>query len=166
MNYIILENVRSAYNVWNLFRTADALGRWVVLSGYTPDPNTQPKVAKTSLWAEKSVPLIKFPNSEFDNSKAISWAKENWYFVISAEITDNSIDLVTFSKNKSDYISSSEQPIAIVLGNEVSWVFEKTLEASDIVVHIPMQWIKASLNVWQAWAIFMRELWNDRKFGK
>lgn len=48
-NLIILENIRSAYNVGNIVRTADALGRDVLVAGYTPSPITHPKVKKTSL---------------------------------------------------------------------------------------------------------------------
>ena len=49
---IILENIRSAYNVGNVIRTADALGREVRITGYTPSPLDHPKVKKTSLGAE------------------------------------------------------------------------------------------------------------------
>lgn len=46
---IILENLRSAYNVGTIIRTADALGWQVVCSGYSPDPIREPKVLKSSL---------------------------------------------------------------------------------------------------------------------
>ncbi len=46
---VILENIRSAYNCGNIIRTADALGREVWLVGYTPHPEEQSKVKKTSL---------------------------------------------------------------------------------------------------------------------
>ncbi len=49
MNIVILENIRSAYNVGNVVRTADALGRDVRITGYTPSPLEHPKVKKTSL---------------------------------------------------------------------------------------------------------------------
>lgn len=48
-NLVILENIRSAYNVGNIVRTADSLGREVWIVGYTPSPLTHPKVLKTSL---------------------------------------------------------------------------------------------------------------------
>ena len=54
---IILENIRSAYNVGNVVRTADALGRNVWITGYTPSPIDHPKVRKTSLRAENHVGL-------------------------------------------------------------------------------------------------------------
>jgi tRNA G18 (ribose-2'-O)-methylase SpoU len=49
MKIIILENIRSAYNVGNIIRTADALGWQVRLTGYTPSPVDNKKVVKTSL---------------------------------------------------------------------------------------------------------------------
>jgi len=54
-NVVILENIRSAYNVGNVVRTADSLGRDVRIVGYTPSPLTHPKVLKTSLGAEQNV---------------------------------------------------------------------------------------------------------------
>lgn len=60
MNYIILENIRSAYNVGNIIRTADALGRGVVISGYTPHPARNPRVSKSALGADKHVPIVDF----------------------------------------------------------------------------------------------------------
>lgn len=56
---IVLENLRSAYNVGNIIRTADALGWEVWLVGYTPSPfalqKGKAKVAKTALGAENHV---------------------------------------------------------------------------------------------------------------
>lgn len=49
MKVVILENIRSAYNVGNVIRTADALGWKVWIIGYTPSPLDNPKVRKTSL---------------------------------------------------------------------------------------------------------------------
>jgi tRNA G18 (ribose-2'-O)-methylase SpoU len=60
MKVIILENIRSAYNVGNVIRTADALGRKVRIVGYTPSPTDNPKVRKTSLGAEENVDLQQF----------------------------------------------------------------------------------------------------------
>jgi tRNA G18 (ribose-2'-O)-methylase SpoU len=59
-NVIILENIRSAYNVGNVIRTADALGRDVRLSGYSPSPEDSAKVRKTALGAEAKVSIKRF----------------------------------------------------------------------------------------------------------
>lgn len=145
MKVIILENIRSAYNVWNVIRTADALGRKVWIVGYTPSPIDQLKVRKTSLGAEESVELQQFDFT----SDAIKEAKKRWMQVIAAEITPNAVSLGAFT---------AEAEVAIIFGNEVEGVLESTLEAVDHVVCIPMQGIKESLNIGQSAAIFMWEV--------
>ena len=150
-NIVILENIRSAYNVWNIIRTADSLGREVRIAGYTPSPMDNPKVCKTSLWAENTVWLRQFDFT----IDAINEAREMWLEIIAAELTENSVPLWK-------YIYKSENGIAVIFGNEVDGVIEKTLKEVDAVVEIPMQWIKESMNVGQSTAIFMRELRNKK----
>ena len=149
MKVVILENIRSAYNVWNIIRTADALWWDVWLSWYSPSPLDNAKVSKTSLWAENNVNL-----KQFDNTlQAIDFAKKSKFIILAAEITDESVELKKF-QNK------SEKWIALILWNEVDGVLKETLKNVDQVIHIPMKWIKESLNVWQTAAIFMREIGN------
>lgn len=151
-NVIILENIRSAYNVWNVIRTADALNRDVWIIWYTPYPTEQPKVIKTSLWAEKNVWL-----KRFDYTKdAINFAKENWFLVFAAEICDWA--KILDKDLQKDISSNTKQNCAVIFWNEIDWVLEESLETVDQVVYIPMNWIKESMNVWQTAAIFMREL--------
>ena len=57
---IVIENVRSAYNVGNIIRTADALGYHVVLSGYTASPDTDHRIHKTALGAQDNLEIIHF----------------------------------------------------------------------------------------------------------
>ena len=151
-NIVILENIRSAYNVWNIIRTADSLWWEVWIVGYTPSPLDNPKVCKTSLWAENTVWLRQFDFT----IDAIKEAREMWLEIIAAELTENSVSL-------GEYVCKSENWIAVIFGNEVDGVMPKTLKEVDWVVEIPMQWIKESMNVGQSTAIFMRELWKNRK---
>ena len=151
-NIVILENIRSAYNVWNIIRTADSLWREVRIVGYTPSPLDNPKVCKTSLWAENTVWLRQFDFT----IDAIKVAREMWLEIIAAELTENSVSLW-------DYVCKSEKWIAVIFGNEVEWVMQKTLKEVDAVVEIPMQWMKESMNVGQSTAIFMWELKNRKE---
>ena len=141
---IILENIRSAYNVWNCIRTADALGWEVRLTGYSPSPRENTKVKKTSLGAEEQVQ----PNYSTD---AIQEAKRLWISVIAAEITPEAVSLANYKREE-------KQSLAIIFGNEVEGVLPETLKAVDKVVFIPMQGVKESLNIGQSSAIMMREL--------
>lgn len=121
------------------------------ITWYTPSPSDNPKVCKTSLWAENNVWL-----KQFDFTiDAINEAHGMWLEIIAAELTENSVSLW-------DYVCKSENWIAVIFGNEVDWVLEKTLKDVDAVVEIPMQWIKESMNVGQSTAIFMRELRNKK----
>lgn len=144
---VILENIRSAYNVWNIVRTADSLWWEVWIVWYTPSPLDNSKVCKTSLWAENTVWLRQFDFS----IDAINEAREMWLEIIAAELTENSIPLW-------EYVSNSENWIAVIFWNEIDGIMGKTLKEVDAVVEIPMQWIKESMNVGQSSAIFMREL--------
>ncbi len=78
-----------------------------------------------------------------------------WLEIIAAELTENSVLLW-------EYVCKSESWIAVIFGNEVDGVMEKTLKEVDAVVEIPMQWIKESMNVGQSTAIFMWELRNRK----
>ena len=151
-NIVILENIRSAYNVGNIIRTADSLWWEVWIVGYTPSPLDNPKVCKTSLWAENTVWLRQFDFT----IDVIQEAREMWLEIIAAELTEDSVSLW-------EYVCKSENWIAVIFWNEVDGVMEKTLKEVDAVVEIPMHWIKESMNVGQSTAIFMRELWKNRK---
>ena len=144
---VILENIRSAYNVGNIIRTADSLWWEVWIVWYTPSPVDNPKVVKTSLWAENTVWLRQFDFT----IDAIQEAREMWLEIIAAELTENSVSL-------GEYVCKSENWIAVIFGNEVDGVMPKTLKEVYWVVEIPMQWIKESMNVGQSTSIFMREL--------
>jgi tRNA G18 (ribose-2'-O)-methylase SpoU len=82
--------------------------------------------------------------------QAIDFARENNFDVLAWEITPDAIDLAKYQKTGKN--------IMLILGNEVDGVQKKTLETVDVVVYIPMQWVKESMNVGQSSAIFMREL--------
>ena len=145
MNIIILENIRSAYNVGNIIRTADAWGWQVRLTWYTPSPVDTQKVVKTSLGAEINVWLKQFGHTP----EAIDYAKKEWLLVIAAEIIK---DAVLLQALKND----GHKGIAVVFWNEIDGVLDSTLKLVDDVVCIPMQGVKESLNVGQSSAIFMR----------
>jgi len=145
MKVVILENIRSAYNVGNIIRTADALWWQVRLTWYTPSPIDSQKVVKTSLGAESNVGIQQFGHTP----EAIDYAKQQNLLVVAAEITPNSVALDSLQK-------STHPGVAIIFGNEIDGVLDSTLKLVDTVVHIPMQGIKESLNVGQSTAIFMR----------
>ena len=143
---VILENIRSAYNVGNIIRTADALWWEVWMTGYTPMPEDSTRVGKSALWAQDHVSLQSFVTTD----QAIATARELWCHVIAAEVTADAKDLVG--------CDSVKESIAVILWNEVVGVEPATLKKVDQTVFIPMHGHKESLNVGQTAAIFMWEL--------
>jgi len=137
--YILLENIRSLNNVWAIFRCADwAWFNKVILTGYTPIPPRK-EISKTALWAEDFVLWEYYKES----TQAINILKQENIEIISAELTDKSIDI--YNLNKKEF--KDKDWICIVMWNEVNWVSSKIIDKSDLLVQIPMRWKKESLNV-------------------
>src|SRR3954467_6139377 len=88
---VVLENVRSAYNVGSVFRTADAfLLEAIYLCGYTAKPPHK-EIRKTALGAEETVDWKHFQNAGL----AIEQLHKEGYEVYAVEQTENSILLET-----------------------------------------------------------------------
>ena len=153
--FLILHDIRSAYNVGAIFRTADGAGiNKIYLSGYTPCPPEKNKlhktqadkmIEKTALGAEKNIPWQKCD----DLKNILQKFKKEKISVIALEKTKNSTDIKKFK------ISF---PAALILGNEVDGVSESVLKKCDVVVSIPMRGKKESLNVSVAAGIAMYDL--------
>ncbi len=153
MPAVVLENIRSCYNVGNIIRTADALWYDVLISWYTPWPD-KIWVSKTALGSEKSVNIKTFYNTK----KANDFIKSKYWNLLAAEIVKwTSKNLLNYNLDYNDFW--------IVFWNELTWVLEETLEFVDDIIHIDMLWKKESLNVWQTSAIFMWEL-NKKLYYK
>lgn len=135
---IILDNVRSAFNVGSIFRTADAAGNVeIYLCGITPTPENT-KVFKTSLGSEKNVKWHYFNNTK----EAIKKLKEKGVPIYSVELTQNSKHFQKF-----DYFKNQTKQIGLVFGHELNGVSQPILDMSDSCIYIPMKGIKESLNV-------------------
>ena len=102
----VLENVRSAYNVGSVFRTADAfLLEAIYLCGYTAKPPHK-EIRKTALGAEETVTWKGFANT----AEAIQSLRQDGYKVYAVEQTVNSISLETFNHQHA-------VKIAVIFGN-------------------------------------------------
>lgn len=143
----VLENIRSAYNVGSVFRTADAfLLEAIYITGYTAKPPHK-EIKKTALGAEDTVEWHYFENAE----SAILQLHELGYKVYAVEQVENSISLEKFVSNRND-------KIAVIFGNEVSGVEQSTIEKSDGCIEIPQLGMKHSLNIATAAGVVLWEL--------
>ncbi|HEY0434900.1 MAG TPA: RNA methyltransferase [Chitinophagaceae bacterium] len=142
----VLENVRSAYNVGSVFRTADAfLLQSVYLCGYTAVPPHK-QVAKTALGAENTVEWKHFRHT----AQAIASLKSEGYSVFAVEQAIDSIPL--------HRLQTGGRKLAVIFGNEVTGVDESTLELTEGAIEIPQLGMKHSLNIATAAGVVLWEL--------
>ena len=134
---VLLDNIRSAFNVGSMLRTSDGAGvKHIYLCGVTSTPYN-PKVSKTSLGAETTIPWSYHPNG----IEICRKHKEEGMRLWALEYTSNSESLFDIGRK----IDGS--PILLVIGNEVTGIDPEILPICDQVIHIPMVGIKRSLNV-------------------
>ncbi len=136
---VLLDNIRSAYNVGAIFRTADGVGiRHLYLCGFTPTPEENPAIAKTALGAETLQPWSQHLNSLM----LAEDLHEKGYFLVALECTSKATPIYRLKAEPPD-----EHPMVLIVGNERAGVDLGLLEICDEVVALPMTGQKASLNV-------------------
>jgi 23S rRNA (guanosine2251-2'-O)-methyltransferase len=132
--FIILDNLRSAFNVGAIFRTCDALRvSGLYLCGYTACP-PHDKLTKTSLGTIDFVPWKKFDSA----ADAIRSLHEQNIQVWAAETTSHSTPFTE---------ATYPSPLGIVFGNEALGVGKEALDMCDGLVEIPVFGFKNSINV-------------------
>jgi tRNA G18 (ribose-2'-O)-methylase SpoU len=139
-----LEDIRSLWNVGSMFRTADGAGFGAFfLCGITGCP-PEKKLAKTSLGAEDHIPWRHATGAlEF-----LPQLKQRGVQIVALEKNDGSVPL-----DEALVENRLRAPLCLVLGNEVAGVSAEALAQADIVCHLPMHGIKASLNVAVAFGV-------------
>ncbi|MDX9863588.1 MAG: TrmH family RNA methyltransferase [Anaerolineaceae bacterium] len=139
---VALDNLRSAYNVGAIFRTADAVGiQHIHLYGITPTPDN-PKVQKTSLSAEFAVPWTHHKNS-LDHLATIKHEYQVW----AIEGGQHALSIFDLPAPKTNH------PILLVFGSEYAGIDPAILRLANQTIFIPMIGFKRSLNVASAFAI-------------
>jgi tRNA G18 (ribose-2'-O)-methylase SpoU len=133
---VVLDNVRSMYNVGSVFRTSDAFRvEKICLCGITSKP-PHPEIHKTALGAEFSMDWHAYPDAKV----AVEELKQLGYHVFSIEQVEGSISLPDLQLDKL-------KKYAVVLGNEVKGVEQDVVDISDGCIEIPQFGTKHSLNV-------------------
>jgi len=150
---LVLDNIRSVYNVGAIFRTADAAGvSKIILAGYTPGP------------------LDRFGRARTDFKKAALGAENT----ISWERAGDALTIISKLKTENHYIIAIEQgtgaidykkikpkgKTALVVGNETEGISREILKYCDKVAQIPMRGKKESLNVSVALGIALFRILN------
>lgn len=143
---LILDDIRSMHNVGATFRTADAFGiEEIFLCGYTPVPPHR-DIRKTALGATETVKWRHFGTT----MAAADTARDMGYKVYAVEQTHNSLPLQA--------LNWTNEPVALVFGNEVAGVQEGVLTKADASIEIPQWGAKHSLNVSVCMGVVLWEL--------
>ena len=133
---VVLDDVRSMYNIGSVFRTGDAFRlEAVYLCGVCATPPST-EIHKTALGAEDSVEWKYFPTA----LEAVEQLHRDGYEVYAVEQAEGSTML-------HDFIPVSDRRYAVVMGNEVKGVNQKVVDISDYCIEIPQRGTKHSLNV-------------------
>jgi 23S rRNA (guanosine2251-2'-O)-methyltransferase len=142
---ILLDNVRSMYNVGAFFRTADAAGASALyLCGITARP---PKgaISKTALGAEDTVPW----QHHSDPVSALHALRTDGHEIAAIETSVHAVDLFDWAPRF---------PVCIIFGHEVEGIRPEVSAQADTHVRIPMIGVKHSLNVATAGGVVLYEL--------
>jgi tRNA G18 (ribose-2'-O)-methylase SpoU len=142
---VLLENVRSLYNVGAFFRTADAVGlQRLILGGITGHP-PQRMISKTALGAEETVRWAHTWNPR----EAICGLRDSGYEIAAVETSVHALDLFDWQPRF---------PVCILFGHEADGLTAETAALADTHVRIPMLGHKHSLNVATAGGVVLYEL--------
>ena len=135
---IILDDVRSLYNVGSVFRTSDAFRvERIILCGITATPdNSLVEIHKTALGAEESVEWI----YSHDCVSVVKDLNSKGYITVAVEQVEDSIKLDNLVVDKT-------RRYALVLGNEVKGVNQDVVDICNYSLEIPQYGTKHSLNV-------------------
>jgi len=142
---VLLDNVRSLYNVGSFFRTADAAGiEKLFLGGITGHPPKR-ALTKTALGAEERVAW----QHSWDAVALLDQLHAREYEIAAVETSVRSVDLF-------DWLPRF--PLCVVFGHEVDGIRPEVLERCDTHIRIPMLGVKHSLNVATAGGVVIYEL--------
>jgi len=151
---LILDNIRSVYNVGAIFRTADALKiNKIYLVGVTPAPidrfgRFRKDLTKSALGAEKAV----FWEAVLKTETLLRKLKKNGFKIIALEQNEKAID---YKKVQID------KRTAFILGEEVKGLPSSVLDICDVIAEIEMRGLKESLNVSVATGVALFRILNQ-----
>lgn len=163
---LVLDNIRSCYNVGAILRTAEGFGvERVILSGYTPrvhDANLLPhlrekldkEIHKTALGAED---MLKIDSSDEIKTDLVQLKEDGWQ-IVGLENNLDSAKLV--SLNDKGLKERIKDKVVLILGEEVYGIDNSLYEIIDLFVEIPMKGRKESFNVSVAAGIAMYGIMN------
>ncbi|MBR1654985.1 MAG: RNA methyltransferase [Prevotella sp.] len=141
---VVLDDVRSLYNVGSVFRTCDAFRvEAVYLCGITATP-PHPEIHKTALGGEESVTWRYFKTAD----EAVEELHREGCLVYAVEQAEGSTSLDGLDFHRMyENEDGARRKVAVIFGNEVKGVHQSVVDASDGCIEIPQFGTKHSMNV-------------------
>jgi tRNA G18 (ribose-2'-O)-methylase SpoU len=139
---IVLDRLRSAHNVGNIFRLAEALNAGIIGCGATP-MLPHPKLERTAMGTDKTVPFRCVP----EVMTAITELRQAGYTILAAEPGGG--------PESEAWQREYTLPVAVIFGNEALGVHPEAVKMADGLVSLPMGGSKASINVSNAAAAIL-----------
>jgi tRNA G18 (ribose-2'-O)-methylase SpoU len=142
--FVLLDHIRSAYNVGSIFRTSDSANvDTLFLTGWCATP-PNPKLNKTALGSIENVRWEHY----CDPIQAVKEIKSQGVKIVCFETTNNAVSLFNYTHDSDS---------CLIFGNEENGIQPEVLALADAVIKIPQYGIKESLNVASAAAIAIYE---------
>jgi tRNA G18 (ribose-2'-O)-methylase SpoU len=146
---VVLDSIRSAFNVGGIFRTAECFGvERMILCGYTPLPD-QPQVKKAALGTDARL-AWRYEEEILSGIKQLK----------ASGVTCYALETVAHAPTVAE--TPWKFPAALILGNERFGLNPEVVAACDSVVRIPLFGLKNSLNVVSAFSITAYEIRKRR----
>jgi tRNA G18 (ribose-2'-O)-methylase SpoU len=142
---VLLDNVRSAYNVGSFFRTADAVALEMLLLGGITGAPPAPGIRKTALGSEETVRW----EHAWDPIPLLDRLRSQGTQIAAIETTPHAVDLFDWTP---------AFPVCLVFGHEVDGIRSEVAQRCDVHIRIPMLGMKHSLNVATAGGVVLFEL--------
>ncbi|HJP31468.1 MAG: RNA methyltransferase [Candidatus Latescibacteria bacterium] len=148
---LVLDNLRSAFNVGSIFRTADTtrLER-IITCGYTAHP-PHPRLDKTALG---TIDYVDTAHTE-STVETVADLQSQGVAVWALETTSDSL-----AYTEVEY----PRPVALVLGNEALGVEREVLDLCDRMIEVPVFGYKNSLNVACTAAVVVYEILRQWRY--
>jgi tRNA G18 (ribose-2'-O)-methylase SpoU len=140
--YFILDNVLDTYNIGSIFRLADAVAAEKIYicgaSEYPPSSRIHKAAVGTEEW--------------------VAWEKRDTTLEVIKELKEKNIQVISIEQDTKSIPYSQipnhlSFPVALVVGHETVGVTKEVIEASDLIIEIPMFGVNKSINVWGSLAI-------------
>jgi 23S rRNA (guanosine2251-2'-O)-methyltransferase len=140
---VVLDNIRSAWNVGAIMRSCDAVGAELILLGYTPKPvgQTLNLIKKTAIGAENTV---KWEHFEHYNELLDKYPDKNHFAIELSELSQNMFEYLNAPEIKEN---TALPEVFLWFGNEIHGLEPALISRLGKSLFLPMQGTKESLNV-------------------